>query len=208
MLKAVDLRLVYPFLYILYTFLSQFFFPQGLLRPFTFSFEFCSENRLSGNFSISVPKMLCALSEWGGKLKGIQIESLLCAVGCPKPTIIWSMFHSSSWVQNDHLCLHRGVFRSSQIKWCSAHVRFSVCLCNFRCNEPANSCGATPKANREKEGIILVPVGHHPPTSCFSLLLCQYSLLWRWVEAQSTSPQSSVCHFPTGLIKDLKQCSV
>lgn len=71
------------------------------------------------------------------------------------------IFHS--WLSSmDHLCLLRSVFIPLQIKWPSGHVRFSLCLCNFRRNEPANSYFIRPEANREKGGLILVPVGHPP----------------------------------------------
>lgn len=106
------------FVYFICVSFSQRFFSRGVLRPFTFSFEFCSENHLSGNFSISVPMTLYALSDWGGKLRRIQIESFLCAVGFPKPAIIRSVLHSFSWVLKDHIS-----------KCCYAHVRFLLFAC-------------------------------------------------------------------------------
>lgn len=104
-----------------------------------------------------------AFSESGGKLKRIQIKILLCAAGCicqqspPSYTQCFSLSHEIFFF---YLSLHEkaapitcvcmGGVSSSQIKWLCAHVRFSPCLCNFRCNDPANSSCFMPEGNREK----------------------------------------------------------
>lgn len=134
--------------------------------------------------------------EKGGKLKRMQIEMLLllllfvCANkanhyilslsrSLSRELFILKALHDLA-VQITCVCLG-GVSPSfSDLKWHSGHVRFTLRLCNFRCNEPANLYFIRPGANGEKGGVILVPVGHSPSRPYISLFSCQFSLLQRW----------------------------
>lgn len=57
--------------------------------------------------------------------------------------------------------------------WLGDDLSFSVCSCDFRCNEPANSYFTWPEANRGKEGVGFVPLGH---LSSSSFSICPYRL--------------------------------
>lgn len=86
---------------------------------------------------------------------------------------------------------------------------FSACYCNFHHNEPVKSYCIRLGANREKEGVIWIPVGHQPLVFIF-LPLCYCVSFPSSRDALRPVVQLCIllCHFPTGLIKGLKQCSV
>lgn len=81
-LKMADPRLVFPF-YIFYTcFILTVFFSLGLLRPLTFSFEFCSEKSPQWKFFNLCAKML-SLSEEAREYKLRAYRVLLVAQNPP-----------------------------------------------------------------------------------------------------------------------------
>lgn len=110
-------------------------------------------------------------------------------------------------------CLHSSIAPTPLRLNGEVPIRFSVGLCNFCSNEPANSYCNRPEPNIEgkrepfRSPLVIV----HPPTSSSS------SFLWAPVSVFSLPQTGWVCisleagvqyHFPTGLIKALKQCCV
>lgn len=145
--------------------------------------------------------LMLSLSEeanWGE----FKLESFLCVVGCVALSL------QPPWLSSpNHFCLHRCC--SYKIKWHGAHARFPLCCCNFHHNEPVKSYCIKLGSNGEEEGVIWIPVGHQPLVLIFfSLCYCVSFSSFRDALRLLVRLYIPLCHFPTGLIKGLKQCSV
>lgn len=103
------------------------------------------------------------------------IEILLCAVGCDFQQSFSSFTPPSPWdlssqslrdaAASDHSRFLWSVISPLRLNGIVAMWGFSLCSCNFRRNEPANSYFIRPEANGEKERSHFGPCWSSPPSS-------------------------------------------